>query len=45
MDGLFLAGHWTNPGTGSVGCLLSGLTAAAIVAGHHDPFEFLGTLA
>ena len=45
IDGLLLAGHWTNPGTGSVRCLLSGLTAAAIVAGHHDPIEFLGTLA
>jgi prolycopene isomerase len=45
IDGLLLAGHWTNPGTGSVRCLLSGLGAAAIVAGHHDPIEFLDTLA
>jgi len=44
IEGLLLAGHWTNPGTGSVRCLLSGLSAAAIVAGHHDPIEFLGTL-
>jgi prolycopene isomerase len=45
IDGLLLAGHWTNPGTGSVRCLLSGLSAAAIVAGHPDPIEFLDTLA
>lgn len=44
IDGLLLAGHWTNPGTGSVRCLLSGLGAAAIVCGHHDPIEFLATL-
>jgi prolycopene isomerase len=44
IEGLLLAGHWTNPGTGSVRCLLSGLTAAAMVAGHHDPIEFLATL-
>jgi prolycopene isomerase len=32
IDGLWLAGHWTHPGTGSVRCLLSGVqTAAAIV--------------
>jgi prolycopene isomerase len=45
IDGLLIAGHWTNPGTGSVRCLLSGLSAAAMVAEHHDPIEFLGTLA
>ena len=31
IEGLLLAGHWTNPGTGSVRCLLSGLSAAATV--------------
>ena len=44
VEGLLLAGHWTNPGTGSVRCLLSGLTAAATVAGQPDPVAFLGTL-
>jgi prolycopene isomerase len=44
VEGLFLAGHWTNPGTGSVRCLLSGLNAAATIAGHRDPIAFLGTL-
>jgi phytoene desaturase len=45
IEGLLLAGHWTNPGTGSVRCLLSGLGAAAMAVGYQDPIEFLGTLA
>jgi phytoene dehydrogenase-like protein len=45
IGGLYLAGHWTDPGTGSVRCLLSGLRTAAAIEGHHDPIEFLGTLA
>jgi phytoene desaturase len=45
IEGLLLAGHWANPGTGSVRCLLSGLSAAAMVAGYQDPIEFLGTVA
>lgn len=45
IEGLLIAGHWTNPGTGSVRCLLSGLSAAAMIAGCQDPIEFLGTLA
>jgi prolycopene isomerase len=44
IEGLLLAGHWTDPGTGSVRCLLSGVRAAATIAGHQDPFAFLGTL-
>ncbi len=45
IPGLLLAGHWTNPGTGSVRCLLSGLQAAAIVCGDADPISFLQNLA
>jgi phytoene desaturase len=45
IGGLYLAGHWTDPGTGSVRCLLSGLRTAAAIEGHNDPIEFLGTLA
>jgi phytoene desaturase len=45
IDGLVLAGHWTNPGTGSVRCLLSGLQAAAVIQGENDPIAFLGKLA
>jgi prolycopene isomerase len=44
VGGLYLAGHWTDPGTGSVRCLLSGLRVAAAVMGYRDPIEFLGTL-
>lgn len=44
VPGLLLAGHWTNPGSGSVRCLLSGLQAAATLQGHHDPIEFLRVL-
>jgi phytoene desaturase len=44
IDGLYLAGHWTDPGTGSVRCLLSGLRAAAAIAGEEDPFAFLQKL-
>lgn len=44
VPGLLLAGHWTNPGTGSVRCLLSGLQAAAHVSGRDDPIAFLASL-
>jgi len=44
VDGLWLTGHWTHPGTGSVRCLLSGVQAAAAIMEMHDPFAFLGSL-
>jgi prolycopene isomerase len=44
IEGLLLAGHWTDPGTGSVRCLLSGLRAATAIAGQQDPIAYLGTL-
>lgn len=44
IGGLYLAGHWTDPGTGSVRCLLSGLRTAAAIAGEHDPIAFLSSL-
>jgi prolycopene isomerase len=44
IEGLYLAGHWTDPGTGSVRCLLSGLRTAATIMGHQDPIAFLGEL-
>lgn len=44
VNGLYLAGHWTDPGTGSVRCLLSGLRTAAAIDGEHDPIAFLGRL-
>jgi len=44
IEGLFLAGHWTHPGTGSVRCLLSGAQTAAAITGQHDPIALLGSL-
>ena len=44
VDGLYLAGHWTHPGTGSVRCLLSGAQTAAAIMDRHDPIELLGAL-
>jgi prolycopene isomerase len=45
VEGLFLAGHWTHPGTGSIRCLLSGAQTAAAIEGRGDPLELLGSLA
>jgi phytoene desaturase len=33
IEGLFLAGHWTQPGTGSLGAIYSGIKAASMVVG------------
>ena len=44
IEGLYLAGHWTDPGTGSVRCLLSGLRTAATIEGQQDPIAFLSGL-
>ncbi len=45
IEGLWLTGHWTHPGTGSVRCLLSGAQTAAAIDGLLDPRELLGRLA
>jgi prolycopene isomerase len=45
IEGLWLTGHWTHPGTGSIRCLLSGAMTASQVTGQHDPIELLGSLA
>jgi phytoene desaturase len=44
IEGLFLTGHWTHPGTGSIRCLLSGAQTAAAVAGLENPVELLSSL-
>jgi prolycopene isomerase len=44
IEGLFLTGHWTHPGTGSIRCLLSGAQTAAAVQGLGDPVELLSSL-
>jgi phytoene desaturase len=45
IEGLFLAGHWTHPGTGSIRCLLSGAQTAAAIEGREHPVALLGSLA
>jgi phytoene desaturase len=45
IEGLFLAGHWTHPGTGSIRCLLSGAQTAAAIEGREHPIELLASLA
>jgi phytoene desaturase len=44
VEGLFLAGHWTHPGTGSIRCLLSGAQTAAAIEGADNPVELLASL-
>jgi prolycopene isomerase len=44
IEGLFLAGHWTNPGTGCLRCLFSGLRTGGMVAGFDNPIEFIASL-
>jgi phytoene desaturase len=44
VPGVVLAGHWTNPGSGSLRCLLSGLQAAATIEGQPDPIAFLAAI-
>lgn len=42
MEGLFLAGHWTTPGSGTIRCLVSGYHTAQVVLGFTgaDPIPF-----
>jgi prolycopene isomerase len=44
IHGLYLSGHWTRPGGGIYGVIVSGLETAAIISGHWDAKEFLHTL-
>lgn len=45
ISNLYLAGHWTHPGCGSVRCLLSGAGAATEITGAENPIQLLGSLA
>lgn len=45
VEGLYLAGHWTHPGTGSLRAVYSGLVTAQIVLGYESLPEFFGVLA
>jgi phytoene dehydrogenase-like protein len=44
IHGLYLSGHWSRPGGGLYGVIVSGLETAGIVSGHVDMKEFLQTL-
>lgn len=44
IEGLYLAGHWTQPGGGIYGVIVSGLQAAQIVLGLPTMRDFLRTL-
>jgi prolycopene isomerase len=45
IEGLFLAGHWTEPGTGCLRSIYSGLLAAQMLLGYESPDDVLGSLA
>ena len=45
LPGLYLAGHWANPGSGSFRSTYSGIGAAGIVLGHPTILDFIGALA
>jgi prolycopene isomerase len=45
VPGLYLAGHWTDPGCGSFRCMFSGLLSATILLGHKTPFQLFEAIA
>jgi phytoene desaturase len=45
VPGLFLAGHWSLPGSGSLRALFSGIITASIVIDASDPIEMLASFA
>jgi prolycopene isomerase len=44
ISGLLLSGHWTQPGSGSLRAMYSGLQTAMIAQGATDFEQFLGAL-
>jgi phytoene desaturase len=44
IEGLFLAGHWSEPGSGSLRVIYSGIGAAQAITGIDDLPEFLAAL-
>jgi prolycopene isomerase len=44
LPGLYLSGHWTLPGTGSVRVMYSGLQTAQIILGFATTDELLGAM-
>jgi len=45
VKGLFLAGHWTEPGTGSLRAIFSGFQCAQIMLGYEGEGDFMAALA
>lgn len=45
IDGLWLTGHWTHPGSSSVRAVYSGILVAMLIAGLSRPEELFGALA
>jgi prolycopene isomerase len=41
VDGLFLSGHWTQPGAGAGGVIVSGVQTAQLVLGYKTMGDFL----
>ena len=44
IPGLYLAGHWTQPGSGSFRAVYSGLLAASEIQGHESLADYMGGL-
>ena len=44
IEGLVLAGHWTEPGAGELPRIYSGMNAALLVMGYEALPQFLGAL-
>lgn len=44
VDGLYLAGHWTQPGGGIVSVIVSGMQTAQLILGQSDPRALLQNL-
>jgi prolycopene isomerase len=44
IKGLYLSGHWTQPGGGLYAVVASGLQTAKIISGYHNTEEFLAAL-
>ena len=44
LDGLFVAGAWTQPGSGTIATIQSGFQTAQQILGYADRGEFLSAL-
>lgn len=44
INGLYLSGHWTQPGGGLYGVVISGLQTARMILGYKNTDEFLNSM-